>query len=207
LIPGTSVSELDAKQVVKVMETQITHHAQRSSNPIVFYFVEKETAHLVVHRRPITLVGQKHCEAELACLMQFTDRLLSPQNPAYELIKNLNPDIIAVSKLSCPVCYELLLVLRGDAPIFKLRGRHSCMSPVQLPSGLPRDVIQSMISTFRTHLLSAISTMMGREDVQHEKKHKPGRSIESNSGLSVAINVGGEDLKATIWEHAVQPPP
>lgn len=90
---------------------------------------------------------------------------------------------------------------------FRLRGCHSSMYLVQLPPGLPRDVIETMISTFQAHLLEAIHTMMGREQAQHRKMHGPSSSIESNSGLSVASNVSGEELKPTIWEHAVQRSP
>jgi len=95
----------------------------------------------------------------------------------------------------------------GEALNFRLRGHHSSMYPVQLPPGLPRDVIETMISTFQAHLLSAICVMMDREETQHRKAHRPSNSIESNSGLSVASNVSGEELKPTIWERAVQHSP
>ena len=85
-LPSAS-SELDAKQVMQVMETQIIHYAQRNSNSIFFQFTDNETTGLVVHHHPIDIIGQRHCEAVLMCLIKYVDKLLSPQHPAYQVIK------------------------------------------------------------------------------------------------------------------------
>jgi hypothetical protein len=53
------------------------------------------------------------------------------------------------------------MVLRGITDDFRVRGRHSCMSPVQLPPGLPADVMEEMITRFRAYVLAEISIMIG----------------------------------------------
>jgi len=88
-IPATSVSELNATEVVKFMERQILYHAKLNSNPIFRKFAKKpeNEEDFVVHRCKITLDGQRHCEAVLACLMKYLKKLLNPQSPAYKAIK------------------------------------------------------------------------------------------------------------------------
>lgn len=86
-IPSASISDLDAKLVIGVMETKIIYFARRKSNSIFFQFTDNETTGLVVHHHAIDLIGQRHCEAVLACLRKYLDRLLSPQHPAYQVIK------------------------------------------------------------------------------------------------------------------------
>jgi hypothetical protein len=73
------------------------------------------------------------------------------------------------------------------------------MSPVQLPPGLPDDVMEEMITRFRAYVLAEISTMIGKTTAC-QTRHASNRSIESNSGLSVASYESGDNPRPNIWE-------
>ena len=108
-----------------------------------------------------------------------------------------------MSTLTCPVCWELLVILRGNTSNFRVRGRHSCMSPVQLPPGLPEHVMEKMICQFRTYLLSEICTMVNKSTEGRQTRHNSTRSLESHSGLTVASYESGDNPKPNVWEAAV----
>jgi hypothetical protein len=75
---------------------------------------------------------------------------------------------IGVSKLCCPVCWELLQILAPQslkpgvkskipATYFSIRGSHSTVSPTQLPRWLPDDVVKKMVDRFRQLLHSELA--------------------------------------------------
>jgi len=70
------------------------------------------------------------------------------------------------------------------------------MSPVQLPLGLPLEMLQEMVTRFQKFLLTEIHTMMEKHQQHPKWKHTPHRSIESNSGLSIA----SDHVKPKVWE-------
>jgi len=57
--------------------------------------------------------------------------------------------IIAVSKRCCPVCWELMDILRTEPKQFQVRGRHATLLPVELPSWLEKGHIDEMITRFK----------------------------------------------------------
>jgi hypothetical protein len=84
-----------------------------------------------------------------------------------------------VSKRCCPVCSELLNILRDTKHPFRVRGRHPTVFPVDLPPWLPRDVLLQMIARFRCFLLDEIKTMMSPK-----LQHKRTSSEQSLSAMS-----------------------
>src|SRR6266436_3470737 len=72
----------------------------------------------------------------------------------------MDQTIIAVSKRSCPVCWELLDILRNKCKRFHVRGRHSILFPVELPSWLSDDCMDEMISRFKQIVRDELIDMM-----------------------------------------------
>jgi hypothetical protein len=98
-----------------------------------------------------------------------------------------NQGMIVVSKLCCPVCWQLMEILRGDSEDFRVRGRHTTMFPVGLPSWLPIDVLQQMVDRFKKFLLDELVTMVqSSERLASTRRHNRNPSQQSESGLSVA---------------------
>jgi hypothetical protein len=71
--------------------------------------------------------------------------------------QNLDDRIVSVSKLCCPVCWELFQVLRRDGSI---RGCHPIVTPVVLPETLPGLVYEELVTRFRTHLSSQLRHLL-----------------------------------------------
>ena len=67
--------------------------------------------------------------------------------------------MISVSKLCCPVCWELLALLGDEKPL-SLRGSHSTIYPVELPKWLPPEIVDKMDKRFLNHLREEIEIML-----------------------------------------------
>jgi hypothetical protein len=84
-------------------------------------------------------------------------------------LQEANSDLIAVSKLCCPVYWDLMEVLRGDeANKFRVQGRHSTMGPVALPPWLPLADSNAMVQRYRTYLREQISLLL-RHDAEADR--------------------------------------
>ena len=58
---------------------------------------------------------------------------------------------ISVSKLCCPVCWELLVLLGSEIPLSEsFRGSHSTIHPVELPEWLPYKIKEEAVSETST---------------------------------------------------------
>jgi len=99
--------------------------------------------------------------------------------------------VIAVSKLCCPVCGELLDILRGGSEYFKIRGCHSTIYVVELSPWLPSDVMQEMVNRFKRHLYDATITMLEKAKTM---RHSYSHSFESDSGLSSYSDQSGSHV-------------
>lgn len=70
---------------------------------------------------------------------------------------------IGVSKLCCPVCTELLSLFDESRELetqFNVRGSHSVMTFTELPSWLPPDVIDSMLTRFGVILSTELRILL-----------------------------------------------
>ena len=110
---------------------------------------------------------------------------------------------VLVSKLCCPICWELLSILRpNDA--FHVRDHHSTVYPVELLSWLPDDTVQEMLDRFTNFLSSEITTMIAEDRIAPKQGHLGTTSLESNSGLSVASDDSDQfDLAKGIWPNVI----
>ena len=87
--------------------------------------------------------------------------------------------IISVSKLCCPVCWDLLTFMRGKVKQhLMVRGRHPVLSPVQLPLWVPSDILTLMTERYENLLLLEVIKMMAPVDAYDNS------DIESNAGFS-----------------------
>jgi hypothetical protein len=102
-------------------------------------------------------------------------------------------DFIAVSKLCCPVCWELLAVLRGDTNKYQVRGRHATVYPVDLPAWLPAGVLEEMIRRFRIYLRDELLILIDQEH-NSKKRHAHSLSMES-AGFSTSTTTGSSRSK------------
>jgi hypothetical protein len=68
-----------------------------------------------------------------------------------------------------------------------LRGYHKTLSAVELPSYLPYDVLEQLVTRFKTILIDEITTMLSKKENQHYRN----LSDQSDSGLSVASDESG----------------
>jgi hypothetical protein len=122
--------------------------------------------------------GNVHCEAALASLTKYVQHIPNVSDELSDLVKvqyfvhqnsthhvdamlqSLDQRNIAVSKLCCPVCWELLQLIGGDTDSFKVRGFHTTLYTVELPSWLPRDVVEKMVDLYGAHLRHELNRMM-----------------------------------------------
>ena len=76
-------------------------------------------------------------------------------------------------------------VLSGGSDDLNVRGCHPTVFPVQLPSWLPRNIMENMVAKFENRLLQEI-TSMKHEPRTAKGSHSRHPSKQSISGLSIA---------------------
>jgi hypothetical protein len=123
-----------------------------------------------------------HCEAVIAALLECAP---DSDDTLANLSKNLAKDIVSVSKLCCPVCWELFQVLQMEKAI---RGCHPSVTPTVLPETLPNHVSEAMVTRFRAHLSGQLRHLLSSNTVpmlmaQHRRN-------DSESGYSAASSQG-----------------
>ena len=105
--------------------------------------------------------------------------------------------MIAVSKLCCPVCWELLQVLRKDSdinpintpPQFTVRGSHSRVYATMLPPWIRPQQKEQMMSKFQSYLGSELVAMVSALNKIHSTKCEDGKTsgisdVSSSSSIS-----------------------
>src|ERR1700735_2738385 len=103
--------------------------------------------------------------------------------------QNFDNSVIAVSKLCCPVCWELIKILRNnDSTNFHLDGHHKTLFQVELPEWLPLEIVVKLTSRFEEILLKQIETIM-----QRHKRHAINPSGQSGDGLGSDSSEGEDD--------------
>ena len=93
--------------------------------------------------------------------------------------------MISVSKLCCPVCWELFKVL--DLNI-KIRGCHPTVSPLALPDTFSPEILKEMVKSLRTQLASQLRHLVNEppRTIHHfRNESETGHSAtSSNEGAS-----------------------
>ncbi|KAF8330230.1 hypothetical protein F5887DRAFT_1081931 [Amanita rubescens] len=121
-----------------------------------------------------------HCESALTSLSQHYYDAIKDQNDTdlIDACKKLYTPMIAVSKLCCLACWELLEVLRKDgdvdpsdtSPKFVTRGFHSHVYPTVLPPWIQPQQKEQMISKFQSYLGSELVVMVSALKKIHSAK-------------------------------------
>jgi len=137
-----------------------------------------------------------HCEVALAGLVaasQSSDEVARfVDEDLLDELNKLIPKEVAVSKLCCPACWEYFDILskkHGQVPsgakMYKIRGRHSTLFPVQLPIWTPTDVVEELIIRFKQYLRSQLDTMWRNH--QEQVPRSGHRNTPSFQSVSSAI--------------------
>jgi hypothetical protein len=99
-----------------------------------------------------------------------------------------------VSKLCCPVCWELLKILRNDdSSDLHVDGYHRTLFQVELPRWLPLDIVVKMTARFEEILLSQISTL-----TTSNKRHAIIPSGQSGDVLSSDSSESEDDAISSV---------
>lgn len=105
--------------------------------------------------------------------------------PSNLLQKEFGP-VIGISKQSCPVCSQLLTLLRGyNATLFLIRGSHNTVTPCTLPAWFPSDIVDSMNQFFGGELRRELVELMDRSPIIRKRKESTGShrlSSDNNNG-------------------------
>jgi hypothetical protein len=153
----------------------------------------------IIQGIPIFFPGGMHCETLLATLSKYFESSLQLRNDNTNLISTckvflftycllnltvyckvlLQSGMMSVSKLCCPVCWELLEILNEEKPL-SLRGRHSTIYPVELPKWLPPGIVDKMNKQFQKHLQREIKIMLERTEPPIRQTRHVAHESESN---------------------------
>lgn len=99
---------------------------------------------------------------------------------------------MAVSKLCCPACWDYFDILsdserqgsKADSKMFKIRGRHATVYPVQLPDWSHPDVVRELNKRFDGYLRSELDIMSKNYfDKQNRAKQVPRSNHRHNPSL------------------------
>jgi hypothetical protein len=108
--------------------------------------------------------------------------------------KLLQSDMISVSKLCCPVCWELLNLLGGDNRL-SLRGHHLTVYPVELPEWLPHDIVTQMMGQFQKYLRDEVTTMLMKDEQKAANRRSHHASHKSESAVSVVSTIFNPEVE------------
>ena len=144
-----------------------------------------------LHVGQVVWIGNPHCESLAAALLRYLSSAVLDVNDPLHLLFSVrsscclvtildlivlqsssNTVELAVSKLCCPICWELLQVLRGITSDFMVRGYHTSFYPVELPSWLPEHVLRDMVSRFEGHLRHELVVFLQ----SYSGEHQPART-------------------------------
>lgn len=114
-------------------------------------------------------------------------------------------NVIGVSKLCCPACWELLRILKDNYDKqFTVRGFHTTVYPVQLPSWLPEGIVDEMVVRFKFHLRIALSLLAESKSMEAVRRNPGHRTRESQSNISVASTTMDEPAQKGPSEAATK---
>src|ERR1700679_1615365 len=96
-------------------------------------------------------------------------------------------EVIGVSKICCPVCWELIQALIRKRKQIRIRGRHSSLYLVELPPGLPYEITSHLLKRFKGFAKTEVKKMLNTVS-QSASKHR-----HAPSGESVAAVFSGSE--------------
>jgi hypothetical protein len=100
--------------------------------------------------------------------------------------QNFANNLVSVTKLCCPSCWELYQVLEMGGAI---RGSHPIVSPIVLPETLPKSVSEAMVTRFRAILSSQLRHLSSPIMVHghHRNTSESGYSASSSNEGAVEL--------------------
>jgi hypothetical protein len=67
---------------------------------------------------------------------------------------------LSVSKLCCPVCWDLLEILRdGQMDTLQVQGHHSVLYDVELPPWLPINILEKMVAKYTAYAKTELKNL------------------------------------------------
>jgi hypothetical protein len=220
--------------------TKIVHVVQALQGHVNSSYIFQTLDQLkgTTHGAPPCVVISFHCEATMAALSQYGCKVKEWPQKGYEdahlerlrqickvvnLLslftplsfdhnpQNLKTSPLAVSKLCCPVCWDLLDIMTRDSegvaaqamPHFSLLGHHSTIYPTALPPIIPENVQDQMISHFRSYLCNQLLQL--RQPASDLKTH-PGPSTpgwSSSSCMLKQLAAFGDDSESETIQRAI----
>ncbi len=119
--------------------------------------------------------------------------------------------MISVSKLCCPVCWELLKLLGkeeelnagGGHPVFSVRGCHSHIYPVVLPASISPKVRKDMVSKFLSYLGEELMGLVSKIEREREKEREGERAPKfTHSRHSSASSTMSRESDTTLGSES-----
>ena len=143
----------------------------------------------------------------MAGLKKCSD-FLQPRQLTHIYLQKLNPKEVAVSKLCCPACWEYFDILSGNdrqegKDTYKIRGRHSTVFPVQLPSWSSPDVVQELIKRFDKYIGDELSTMW-RKHVLKEEESSISKALDLGRKSGHSHHPSLQSVSSAITDASVQ---
>jgi hypothetical protein len=112
--------------------------------------------------------------------------------------QNFDNSVISMSKPCCPVCWELIKILRNKKSTnFHLNGYHKTLSQVELPEWLPLQIVEKLTARFEDILLTQIETLMPPRKL-HAGQSKNYLSSEGEEDDSDFIDWDSDDLDCVL---------
>lgn len=114
-----------------------------------------------------------------------------------------------MSKLCCPVCWDLLSLLNDNGPPLSSFPRcHHIVYPVELPGWLPISIVEEMIRLYDAHLRRELIIMVedaedrdSRRDVVIQKKGHVSHESESNISVASTTRDIDDDPEVAEWKE------
>jgi len=78
-----------------------------------------------------------------------------------------------------------------DVQGLNVRGRHPMLYEVELPLGLPLDILQAMVTKYELKLYDQLFSMSS--ELRHEKRHKRTHSAQSDRSVNSAVSGSLDD--------------
>ncbi|KAF8330281.1 hypothetical protein F5887DRAFT_986545 [Amanita rubescens] len=162
--------------------------------------------------RPISKFrGSQHCEAILASFSMFyaAAKLVDDNAELLNITKKLNNVRIGVSKLCCPVCWDLLSILqnqrskKGLPKNLFVHGRHPTLHEVDLPDWLPSDVLTAMVNWYESKLYEGLCNLEKMVESQTERRshrRNPSGQSERSVKSDTSDNLEPKQFKEIVME-------
>jgi hypothetical protein len=99
--------------------------------------------------------------------------------------------MVSVSKLCCPVCWELFKILKREKAV---HGCHPNVTPVVLPETLPNHVSESMVTRFRAHLSNQLRPLLMDPNYIPGLKKMHHRNTSESAYSATSSNEGATKL-------------